>query len=493
MRRRGMSEAAIRAALREENRRSCLPPLDDAEVDRIAASVARYDPTAEDLHCTDLGNARRFITRYGHLLRYCFPWRKWLVWDGRRWAPDNTGQVFRFAHETTRSILDEAQAVDNKAERERLIKHAIRSEQEARINAMVSVARSLLGSQVTPDLLDSDDWLLNVPNGTIDLGTGKLREHRREDLITKIAPVEYDPAAECPLWLEVLDRIMSRNEKLIAYLQRLFGMYLTGDISVQELFIFWGGGANGKNTVLDTIIGLMGDYACVAPPDLLTAKGRNEHPTEIADLFGRRLVVVSEMDQGRRLRTSFVKQITGDQYLKCRRMREDFWQFRRTHKTVLVTNNKPVVRESSKAMWRRIRLVPFTVTIPDEEQDHHLLRKLRAEWPGILRWLVEGCLLWQQNGLGTPQVVAAATHTYRVEQDQLAQFVAECCQRGGDLYVTRGDVWEAFQAWGKRVGEDHPLGRNELYEQLRSGDFCDGWATVGGRRTRVFEGIGLCR
>jgi putative DNA primase/helicase len=344
---------------------------------------------------------------------------------------------------------------------------------------------------VTPNQFDLDPWLLNVENGTLDLRTGELSPHRREDLITKLAPVEYDAVAECLLWLKVLKRIMAGNESLIGYMQRMLGMCLTGDISVQELFIFWGVGANGKNTLLDTIIGLMGDYACIAPPNLLTAKGRNEHPTEIADLFGKRLVVASETDEGRRLRTSMVKQITGDLYLKGRHMRQDFFQFRRTHTTVLVTNNKPVVRESTKAMWRRIRLVPFNVVIPEAEWKLGLLDELRAEWPGIMRWLVQGCLSWQRDGLGTPEAVTAATAEYRSEQDQFQQFVDESCQIGADLFVTRGDVCRAFQDWAQRVSENRPLGRILIYERLRAAGYAEGYKTVAGKRTRVFRGIGL--
>jgi putative DNA primase/helicase len=238
-----------------------------------------------------------------------------------------------------------------------------------------------------------------------------LLPHDRQHLITTLSPASYDPDAPCPRWEQFMGEIMAGNVEMVAGLQRLAGYFLTGDVSVQILPIFYGPGGNGKNVFLDTIMGVMGPHAEEAPDGLVTAKASEEHPTEIADLYGKRLVVASETEENKKLRIGLVKKITGNKFLKGRFMRQDYFQFERSHKTVLVTNNKPVVTESSNAIWRRLRLIPFVVTIPEDQQDRQLTERLVAEWPGILAWAVRGCLEWQarQCDLEFPPAVRVAT------------------------------------------------------------------------------------
>jgi putative DNA primase/helicase len=355
---------------------------------------------------------------------------------------------------------------------------------------MINLARPEVA--VSPDDLDRDPMLLNLENGTVDLRTGERRDHARGDLITKQARVKFDPTADCPLWHRFLGRIMDGNARMIGFLQRLAGMCLTGDVRDQHLPIFFGPGNNGKSVYLDTSTGLMGDYAIQAPPDLLVIKRNAEHPCEIADLCGRRLVVSAESEEGARLKTAFVKRLTGDARLKGRFMRADFFEFSRTHKIVLVTNNRPQVREASIAIWRRLCAVPFTVVIPPEEVDELLLDKLRAEFSGILNWMLAGCREWLAEGLQIPPEVQAATEAYQKEQDVIKGFVDECCILAANAIVPRSDIYREYEAWAKRSGESHPLINRQFYERLRKlPGVGDDERRLDGKTTRLFTGIGL--
>ena len=320
---------------------------------------------------TDVGNAQRLVKRHGRDMRYCHHWKTWLVWDGRRWKVDDTGAVMRRAKETAQAIYLEASALSAQAAQEldkesrrpiaeranRLLSWARRSENVHRIDAMVKLAQSEPGIPVLLNQLDADQWLLNCETGTIDLRRGQLREHCREDLITKLAPVKFDPDAACPMFDRFLAHIMAEDDDFISFLQLVIGYSLTGDVSEQVLIILYGSGANGKSTFLNTLMGMLGDYAMKASPDLLMKL--ESHPTEKTDLFGKRFVAAIETEEGRKLAEVFVKEVTGGDPIRARRMRENFWQFSPTHKLFLATNHKPNIKDNGHAMWRRLRLVPF--------------------------------------------------------------------------------------------------------------------------------------
>jgi putative DNA primase/helicase len=256
------------------------------------------------------------------------------------------------------------------------------------------------------------------------------------------------------LWDAFLHRIFGNSEALIEYVQRLIGYCLTGDVSEQILPIFWGTGANGKSTLVNIIFAMLGlDYSMKAPPDLLMVKRNESHPTERADLFGKRFVACIETDEHKRLAESLVKDLTGGDRLRARRMREDFWEFTPSHKAILCTNHKPVIRGTDYAMWRRIHLVPFNVTIPEVERDKKLGEKLSAELPGILAWAVRGCLAWQRDGLGTPSEVVEATMVFRSQQDVLGQFMDECCHNGEKAQSRASVLYAAYKLWADENGE----------------------------------------
>lgn len=441
---------------------------------------------------TEQGNAERLVAMHGQDIRFCHPWGKWLVYDGVRWKADGKAVVVRMAKEALRAIYNQAADCDDTNRARVLAKWATKSMSDRQIKAMLNLAKSEPGIAVTPDELDSDSWLLNCLNGTVDLRTGELRKHGPKDLITKLAPVCFDPEATRVRWREFLRRVTDGNAELIEYLQSYVGYCLTGDISEQILVILYGKGANGKSVFLDTIREIMGDYAAKAPPDLLTVRRHEEHPTQIAALAGKRLIVASETEEGRRLKTQFVKESTGDATMRGRYMRQDYFEFPRTHKTVLATNAKPVINDTSHAMWRRIRLVPFAVRIPDDEQDKQLTQKMRDEWPGILAWMVQGCRMWQQDGLTMPSEIELATKDYRAEQDMMEEFLEECCIVGEGLRVSRPKIWRRYQDWLSASGERSGLSKKSLYDRLRQRGFGDTPAfKEDGQSQRGFSSIDL--
>lgn len=492
MRRRGASEAEILAALRVANEQRCQPPLEAREVEKIAASVAGYEPAGNvvsisanghgtprppvGFNCSDLGNSERFVADHGEDVRYCYRWSSWLVWSGSRWETDDSGMVQRLAKETVRKIYREASEAEDEDRRKVLAKHAARSESADKIRAMLELAKSEV--PVSPDELDTAAWLLNVENGTVDLRTGGLREHRREDLITKLAPVEYDPAAAAPTWAATLERSLP-SEALRAFFKKLCGYAISGDVSEHILAVLYGTGANGKSTILNALLSAAGDYGMQAAPDLLVAK-KGSHPTEVADLFGMRLVASIEVEDGRRLAESLVKQLTGGDRVRARRMRQDFWQFDPTHKVFMAVNHKPEVRGTDNAIWRRLRLIPFTETIPPAEQDKKLPQKLEAELPGILAWAVEGCLEWQREGLQAPPEVRKATGAYRSEMDVIGAFLRDECEIGRDYRAPFKAVYDRYEEWCLEGGEK-PDTRRKFNARLKErGQFEDRRSGPGG-------------
>ncbi len=361
----------------------------------------------------------------------------------------------------------------------------LKSEAAPRLNAMVDLARSEESMPVMPGDMDRDPWLLNCPNGTIDLTTGELRSHRREDLLTNLCPVSFDAKAVCPIWESSLKTIFARDENLISFNQKFLGYSLTGEVSEQLLPVWCGCGSNGKTLILRKAMETIGtDYASPVPPELLLEQKGEQHPTIVAQLFGKRLCVAFETDEGRRLNEGRIKTLTGTDLLKARRMKEDFWQFPPTHKLILVTNHKPEVRGQDHGIWCRLALVPFTQTFWDADKgetgpeelkaDKNLDKKLNAEAPGILRWLVDGCLAWQRDGLTMPSVVKAATAEYRSAQDIIGSFIAEVCVTGNDLYRQKlSDLFAAFEAWIKAAGEKTTVTRRAFAAELRGRGLTD--------------------
>lgn len=406
---------------------------------------------------TDLGNAERLAFRHGADLRYCHAWKGWLIWDGTRWKSDDSGEIFRRITETVRSIYAEASESPTKETRRAVASWAKSSESRRAISAMEGLAQNLTGMSVAIEQLDSDDYLLNCQNGTVDLRTGKLEPACREHLITKMAPTVYDPQASAELWDRFVCELMLDRLSLVEYLQRSVGYSLTANITEKVIFICHGGGNNGKTTFLETLKAALGDYAGqVLIESLMVQKNStgNSPSPDIADLRGLRFVTSSESEDGSRLAEGKVKYLTGMNRIKARRLHENGWEFRPTWKLWMDCNHLPSIRGSDKAIWNRIRRIPFEMSLDPDQVDQDLPAKLKLELPGVLRWAVEGCIAWSTSRLGAPAEVAVATDLYHSQMDVIGRFLEDCTEPGlPSNEVKARTLYRLYCRWCSSIGE----------------------------------------
>ena len=381
-------------------------------------------------HKTDLGNGKRLVDMFRASIRYCYPWKAWLVWNGKHWDVDKSGKLQRYARKVIDSIYEDAGIEEDLEERKRLLLFAIKSESTSSFNNMIELACSEEGISILPETFDTDPWLFNVQNGTLDLRTGLLRPHAQNEFITKISPVTFDPAAECLEWKRFLNSIFNNNQNIIEYIQRKSGYILTGVTREEDLDILYGIGGNGKSKLTGALIYLMGDYHTKANIETIQATKQQSSgcaSSDVACLKGARLVTVSEPEKGTHLNESRVKDLTGRDPIKARQLYQEPFEFMPEFKLWLYTNFKPIIRGQDRGIWRRIKLIPFEVCIPDEQQDKNLDIKLQAEAAGILNWCLEGCLKWQKDGLKVPDEILQATAEYKDEMDVFGEFFKDCC------------------------------------------------------------------
>jgi putative DNA primase/helicase len=352
-----------------------------------------------NIQLTDSTNAARLVREQGKNIRYNAAWKKWVVWNGRFWETDESGAlVHEKGLEMVRNIYDELLKTNDHRERMEIEKFAMISESVRRREAFVKAAQYINELNIRSEDLDKNSWLLNVSNGTIDVLTGEFREHRQEEMITKIANVEYDSQADCPLWKKFVREIMDYKEDLIRFLQTAAGWALTGDTSEQTMFILYGSVANGKSTFLNTIMNILGDYATATATETFMKKAGDQTTNDIARLRGIRFVTTTEAEQGRRLSEPLIKKITGNDQMTARFLYGEYFNFTPAFKIFMATNHKPVIKGTDHGIWRRIKLIPFTTRIEEEDQDKHLEDKLREEASGILNWLLAGTRQWRHEG-----------------------------------------------------------------------------------------------
>lgn len=439
--------------------------LDPGEYERIAASAGRYEPGAyAGAHdpCTHVANAHRLVKHFRSCILYVegIGWHRW----GPPWQFDELG-VRRIVQSLGKIIADEvpqlatwaADAADagERERREKVVKArfawASKSESATNIEASLKLAAPHLS--VKAEELDAKELLFGLPGGVLELDNCNQREHRQSDLITKVAGCDHDPNADAPTWCRFVREIFCGDDALIDYVQTLCGYALLGARADHILPIAHGGGANGKSTFLGTLQQVFGDYAGTAAPGLLIKHNGNEHPTALADLHGKRLVVCSETGEAGRLNEELVKALTGGDRISARRMREDFWTFKPSHILFLQTNHRPRVAGTDEGIWRRLRLIPFNVTIPPGRRDSQLPVKLRQELPGILNWCLKGLDTYKAYGFREPEAVLTATTEYRESSDVVGAFLTECCEIDSSGTETAASLYRAYVFWCESNGE----------------------------------------
>ncbi|HVW29963.1 MAG TPA: phage/plasmid primase, P4 family [Polyangiaceae bacterium] len=419
---------------------------------------------------TDLGNAERLVARFRDRIRFCPPRRKWFVWDGKRWSTDETGEVLRFAKQTVRGIYGEAEHARDEEHARAVAKHAVKSEDGARIKAMVTLAQSELGVPVMPHELDADPMLLNVENGTIDLRTGVLRKHARADLLTKLAPVVYDADAKLDAWEKFLVDATGGDADLASYLQRLAGYALTGLANEKKFFFVFGPSNTSKSTFIDALTATWGTYAETADFSTWleqTVSGGNRG--DLVRLAGARLVSSVEVKKGRRWDEALIKRVVGGDVITAAAKYEAEVSFRATFKILLAAEVAPAAREDDAGMWARVQRIPFVQPIPKKDPKvKATLSDPAAAGPAILAWAVRGCLEWQRAGLGTATAVEKSTAAYHAEMDRVARFFDECCvfENDDDIRVKRDELRKAYEAWCEENGV-RPVSPKEFAERLR--------------------------
>lgn len=445
--------------------------------DAAPASVGPAAPaTPRARPLTDLGNAERLVSAHGDVLRYVRAWG-WLWYNGTCWERNDLAPI-RFAKLTVRAIYSEAQYAADKAEREAIAAHAVRSESEARISAMVALAASDPEIEAQPEAFDADPMLLNFGNCTVDLRTGIARDHDPADLISKVAGTVYDPAATCPAWLKFLDQIYNGDAHMIDSFRRVFGYILTGSTQAQKFFFAHGGGSNGKSTATTVMLDALGDYGVTLPAETIMYRRNESIPNDVAKIAGARLVVPGEVKKRAHLNEGLVKDLTGGDRMTARFLHKEYFHFRAQAKLWLYGNHKPKISGTDSGIWRRVVLIPFTVKI--EKPNEKLPDELRAELPGILAWAVGGCRDWQRDGLKIPDTVKRATADYRLEEDTFGDWLAECCTRKDNGWCSSKVLLASYKDY---TGEAK-MTSNELGRELRQRGFESktmrgrGWAGI---------------
>ncbi|MES5944857.1 MULTISPECIES: phage/plasmid primase, P4 family [Bacillus cereus group] len=423
---------------------------------------------APKFHLTELGNAERIAYYHGENVRYCNE-LEWLIWNGKHWHEDSKRQIEAITAKTLRAIYGEAKAAEDKYQSKLLHDWAKKCERRSiRINSILDVRPMV---SVKKKELDSHNFLFNCDNGVIDLKTGELLPHDRDLLLTKLSPIKYDKNADCPNWKAFMESIFKTHtgeadHELINYLQKAIGYSLTGVTKEQVMFFLFGNGRNGKSTFINIIQDLLGDYGRQTNSDTFLKK-RNDSGinNDVARLDGARFVSAVESEEGQQLSEALVKQITGGEKMSARFLRQEYFEFTPEFKVFFTTNHKPIVKGSDEGIWRRIMLIPFTVTIPKDKIDYDLPDRLAKEMPGVLRWAVEGCMKWQTEGLRAPEAVKAATAEYREDMDILAPFIDENCTVNSSVRIEAKSLYENYTKWCYQNNELE-LKNRAFYRQL---------------------------
>jgi putative DNA primase/helicase len=415
-----------------------------------SAPVIQIDTNGYAPEYSDSDIAIRFVGHMQGDVLWCETWGRWMVWQGNRWVKDETLIVPDLVRSTSMAIATELLGRPEQDQKAR-IRQANQLSSFRTIKSVEQLAKMDRRCATHPNEWDADMWLINTPDCVVDLRDGSQRPHRREDKITKSTSVS--PSGSCPTWLKFLDTATAGDKELQAFLQRMCGYVLTGVVREHALFFVYGTGGNGKGTFLNTITSIMADYQQVASAETFTESKGDRHLTELARLVGSRLVSAQETEEGKRWAEARIKSLTGGDPITANFMRQDHFTFIPQFKLVIAGNHKPAFRAVDEAIRRRLHLIPFTVSIPASERDPFLSEKLKAEAGGILKWMIEGCLMWQRDGLAPPAIVKDHTDCYLGDEDTIAQWIDECCTVGPHCSAPMQALYESYKDWCERNGE----------------------------------------
>lgn len=455
---------------------------------------ARNEVDILQFNFSDVGNAERLVSIYGNEIRYSTNRGKWLIWSGRHWKIDNDGKAERLAQQVIKKLQIAGEEIpddDDKEKKEykKQIKNfVLKSESDSRIKAMLNQAKVLPGIPIGVDDTDKDIFLLNLRNGTLDLRTGKIKQHDKKDYITKLVNIDYNPNASCPNWINFLNKIFQGDEELINYVQKSVGYSLTGAITEQCFYMLYGNGANGKSTFLRAIEEITGDYADSLKGSSLMIKRNDDGARgDLAKLQGKRFVVTSELNEGQTFDESLLKALTGGDIVPVRFLYGEEFPLKPQFKLWIGTNEKPKVKGTNLGIWRRVRLIPFLYTFKDDEKNENFYEEsIKPELSGILNWAIEGCLKWQREGTEIPDKVKEAINDYRDEMDTIEHFLDDCCLIGDQYTANVGDLYDRYCEWCSE-NREHELSSIKFTKKLKEKGYEQGRNMV----TRYWKGLGL--
>ena len=454
-------------------------------------AAAQFEERTKLYTFDDTGNAQRFVDLFGDSVRYCYTDKKWYWYDSRKWCIDNTGTVKRLADRAVEAMKAEAKAyalADEESGGDMLKgfeKHMKQSRSNKSKNAMLGEVQHHV--PVLPVQMDKHKMLLNTPGGIIDLRTGELNQHSPEAYFTKVTTVEYSENSDCPKWMAFLSDIFGGDKDLIRYVQKAVGYSLTGSTAEQCAFFLYGTGRNGKSTFLEVIREVFGDYSTNIQPETIMVRSSQSSAinSDIARLKGARLVTSVEPNEGVRINEGLLKQLTGDDTVTARKLYGEEFEFKPEFKLWMATNHKPIIRGTDTGIWRRIHMIPFTVAIPPEKVDRNLKHKLRAEMTAIFRWCVDGCLLWQKEGLKMPRAVLESVREYRREMDVISAFIEDRCTVGQGLSVQSSVLYAAYLKWAD-MGNEYKMANTKFAIEMSKR-----FEKVKGRKCNYYSGITL--
>ena len=424
-------------------------------IEQLSMDLKANKYVSGEMQFTDVTNSEYFLKAYGDVIRYCYSWKRFIFWNGAYWESDSRPRVGPMCKHFIHKMYRGLRFISDTKLKIAFERHLIKSESFRRIQALEGLLKISDEILISEDELDKDIYLLNVKDLTLNLKTGKGNQPNAKQFLTKQSRFIFNKDAKCPIWGMFLMQIFNKDISLIHYIQKAMGYALSGDTSEQCMFILWGSGANGKSTFLNTILKLMGNYACNTSIETFMKK-HNEHSNDLARLKGMRLVTTSEVEQGQTLSESLIKIATGEDEITARFLYGEYFSYTPTFKIFMATNHMPKIRGADNGIWRRVKMIPFNVTIPPDQRDKHLSEKLLAENSGILNWLLQGYKSWVKEGLSDePSVIKNANEQYRMDMDVVGNFINDCFELDAslNLRIHTKLLYDTYIKWCTRNNE----------------------------------------